>query len=86
MYNITSLTHIVSQVLENSVNLKSYNSEILIIGHLWTVALGPEVSLFAKKETLSMKYTDLRNMFKKVCNIVCTSTVAVSTDILSPPP
>jgi hypothetical protein len=49
---------------------------------------GPKTGSFAlyQKEASSMKQGDLRNMFKKASKNVCTPTVLVSCDPLSPAP
>jgi hypothetical protein len=46
----------------------------------------PEILLFTKKKASAMKRADLRDMFKKASNSVCTSTVVVSPDPLPPTP
>jgi hypothetical protein len=71
---------------QNSFNLTSNNSEILIIQHMRKIVLRPEMFLFTRKKASSMKQADLRNMFKTVSNSVCTSTIVVSPDFLSPTP
>lgn len=39
---------------------------------------------FYQKKALQMKQADLRDMFKKAFKSVCTSTIAVFMDLLSP--
>ena len=70
----------------NCFNLTSSNSEILIIRPFRRVVPRLEVLLFIRKKALSMKQADLRDMFIKACRCVCTSTVVLSLDPLSPAP
>jgi hypothetical protein len=60
--------------------------EILIIWHLRGVVPGSKVLLFMTKKTLSVKQAVLRDIFKKASKSICTSTVVVSPDSLSPTP
>jgi len=39
---------------------------------------------FYQKKALQVKQADLRDMFKKAFKTVCTSTIAVFLDLLSP--
>jgi hypothetical protein len=59
------------------------NSEILIIWH-FVVIRSPEVLLYTK--TVSVKLTDLRDMFRKASLSDSTSTVVESPDPLCPTP
>jgi hypothetical protein len=42
--------------------------------------------LFISEKSLSVKETDLREIFRKASRSVCPSTVEISPDPLSPPP
>lgn len=68
----------------NTFNVMSNNLQVLIIWYLTRVVLRPEVLLFYWKNMSAMKQADTTVMFKKAFNNVCTSTVAVSYDPLSP--
>jgi hypothetical protein len=70
---------ITNYIQQNSVNVISCNSEILIIWHMRRVVPGPEVWIFTK-ENSSVKQADLSDMFKKTSNCVCTLTVVESPD------
>ena len=68
----------------NSFNAMSNNLQVLIIWFLTRVVLRPEVLLFYWKNVSAMKQADTTVMFKKAFSNVCTSTVAISYDPLSP--
>ena len=68
---------------QNSFNLLSDNSKILIIQYMRRVVPRMQVLLFTRKKASSIKQADLRNMFRKSSKNVCTSTVVVSPDPLS---
>jgi hypothetical protein len=64
----------------------SSNLEILIILHSRRVVPRPEILIFLKKKTLSMKQVDLRDMFKKASKSGRTSAIVLFPDALSPTP
>jgi hypothetical protein len=68
------------------LNPVSNNLGILIIQHLTTAVPRLVVLLFTRKKASSMKQAGLSGMFKKASKSVCTSTLVVSPDPLSPTP
>jgi hypothetical protein len=64
----------------------SNNLEILITQDVRRVMPRLEVFALYQKKASSMKLADLRDMFKKASKQVCTSTIVVSPDPLSPTP
>jgi len=58
----------------------SDNWELLIIRHLRKMVSRPDILLFTRKLTSSMKQADFRDMFKKASNNVSTSIIMVSPD------
>ena len=74
-----------SQIPQNSFIFTSDNSEMLIIWHLGKVVQRPEVLLFSRKSSISE--TDRsQDYIQKASKSVCTSTVMVPPDPLSPTP
>jgi hypothetical protein len=68
------------------VNPASNNSEILTI-QIWHLrSPKAEFFYFYKQKAPSSKQADIRDKFTKVYKSVCTSTVAVTPDPLSPAP
>jgi hypothetical protein len=72
-------------VQQNSCNLTSNNSEIVIIWHLRRAVPRPKVLLFTRKQSF-INETDLGGMLKKASKSVCTSNIVLSPDPVSPTP
>jgi len=74
-----------SDIQQNSLIVTSDNTEILIIQHLSRVIREWKFLHFHLKTASLIKQPDLRDMLKS-SKCVCTSTVVVSSDLLSPTP
>ena len=58
--------HILFQLLKNFNNLKSYNSEILIIWHLWRQSHDQKFLFLYRKKDLCMLQAGFMNIYKKI--------------------
>lgn len=78
------LLHLCKKLQQNSLNLISENSEIMVICHLRTAVPRPVILIFTGKKASSVKHADLVDVFNKVSKSIRTSIVEVSPDPLSP--